>query len=322
MSAFANNLAAFCEDLRGTFPEQKTAIDRAQQSVTAQTFWKSWHSHIACLAERNTSVLFGTERRGFILGAVRLTPELWAELTETTQTALWRWLRTLLLEAVTETNPEELDVETSAALMSIVMSEKEPAAAAGVAAGIKEHLEPLFERLKGFMGSSGLSDLSGVAFPEIPEHLRRGRIVALAEDIARQFSPEDFGIDPAILTAAGDNVESVLRKLAELYQRDPTKLISGAKNVAEKIKKQVLTGGLNRDEIIAEAKEFIALFKDHPLFKEAIEKFNDMVGGTEGLSALFGGGSNAAPSERRRAVQERLRKKLDARKGNAASSKE
>ncbi len=149
--------------------------------------------------------------------------------------------------------------------------------------------------------------------PEIPERLRKGRIARLAEEMARQIDPADFGIDPSVLKS--DNVEEVLRGLAEIYQRDPTKLIAGAKRVAEKIKKQVLGGSLDRDALIAEAKEFVAIFREHPMFKEAIAKFEGLVG-EGGLAEMFGSGAGAgagASSDRLRAVQERLRKKLAAK---------
>jgi hypothetical protein len=176
----------------------------------------------------------------------------------------------------------------------------------------------LMDRLRGLLGAAAAVDGSGAAamppFPEIPEHLKNGRIARLAQEMAKQFKPEEFGIDPAMLTTAGDNVEEVLRRLAEMYQRDPTLLIAGAKRMADRIRRQVMGGSLKQEDLVAEAKEFVELFKEHPLFKEAIGKFQELVG-EGGLAEMFGGaGAGAgAPSERLRAVQARLRKKLAAR---------
>jgi hypothetical protein len=326
MSAFAKTLASFCDEMAGTFPEQKTAIDRAR-TVPSATFWKSWHAHLSGLAERDTDMLFGSARQGFLIGAVRLTPVLWSEISANTQAAIWRYLRTLMLEAAMELETEDMPIEDTTLLMSILVEERvsESGSASGEPStgAAAPPWQALLDRLKGFMGDFGsFADLSGLAdfpMPEIPDHLRNGKIARLAEEMARQFTPADFGLDPSIMSSATDNVEDVLRRLADIYQKDPTLLIAGAKRVAEKIKKQVLGGSLNRDELIGEAKEFIALFKDHPLFKEAISKFEDMVGGAAGLSSLFGSGDDGAPSERRRAVQERLRKKLEKRKGSTQS---
>jgi hypothetical protein len=228
----------------------------------------------------------------------------------------------MLLEAAMEVNMEGVATESMQALMLILTEERMEAggsdAEAATAEAMEEvmgHLNPLMEKLKGFVG--GFMDISGlkdIPMPEIPEHLRRGRIARLAEEMAKQFNPEEFGIDPAMLS--GDDVGDVLKRLAELYQRDPTKLIGGAKRVADRIKTQIMGGSLDREELLREAQEFVTLFKEHPLFKEAIAKFESMTGGAGGLASLLSGGgdgSAAAPSERRRAVQERLRKKLAAR---------
>lgn len=315
-SAFSKTLAAFCDELRLTFPELTEAVDRAA-TITPDRYWSGWQRHIAILGSRSFEALT-SERRGLILGPVAMTPALWAELSDATRTAIWRYLRTLLLESVMESGgAESLDAEKSQQLLAILTEERLDAGGAEAEEEAKEvleasmeHLSPLMEKLKGLLGST--VDLSGIEMPEIPERLRNGRIARLAEEMARQFKPEEFGIDPALL--AGDNVEEILRRLAELYQRDPTLMLAGAKRVAEKIKRQILGGSLNRDQLIAEAQEYVALFKEHPLFKEAIGKLQGFVG-EGGIGELFGGsgGGGGAPSERLRAVQERLRRKMAAR---------
>jgi hypothetical protein len=247
---------------------------------------------------------------------VRLTPALWKEISEKTQTAIWKFLRTLTLESVMELNLDGVDTETMQKLMAILTAERIEADPAGAASDMFEesmqHMKPLMEKLKGLMGSAGAGgfmDLSGFEMPEIPERLRNGRIAKLAEEMAKQFDPTEFGIDPELLK--GDNIEEIMSRLAEMYQRDPTLLIAGAKRVAERIKKQILGGSLNREELIAEAQEFITLFKEHPKFKEIMEKVSGFMG-PGGFAEMFAGESSA-PSERRRAVQERLRKKMAAR---------
>jgi hypothetical protein len=314
MSTFSKTLSSFCAEMRLTFPELGAQIDRVS-TVSAEQFWRSWQNNLTILSERNFTKLMEV-RRGILVVPLCLTPALWSEISEATQGAIWRYLRTLILEAVLELNMETIDSEKTGYLMAILSEERLEAGGKEAEAETAEllesaagHLKPLFERLKGFMGSAvDLSGLADIPMPEIPERLRNGRIARLAEEMAKQFKPEEFGIDPKLLE--GDNVEEILKRLAELYQRDPTLLMTGAKRVAERIKKQILGGSLNRDELIAEAKEYVELFKNHPLFKEAIEKFQ----GLGDLGEMFGSGSSGAPSERLRAVQERLRRKMAARK--------
>jgi len=323
---FSATLSAFCTELRLTFPELTVQIDRAA-TLTGPQFWSMWKGNLSILLTRDASALF-EKRRGLLLGAIQMTPALWGELSEGTKTAIWKYLRTMVLEVAVSMNLDSLDTTIMQEVSAILTEERLIAGgeeATSETSEMFEHLKPMMEKLKGMLGGfmdlsglSGFMDLSGGlpdmgSFPEIPEKLRKGRIAKLAEELAKQIDPADFGLDPAALK--GDNLEEVIRRLAELYQRDPSILMSGAKRVAEKIKAKIMGGSLNREELLAEAQEFVALFKDHPLFKEAIAKFEGLMG-AGGIAEMFsaaGGGGGGAPSERRRAVQERLRKKLAAR---------
>jgi hypothetical protein len=336
MASFTVTLKGFCDELLLTFPELAAQITRAT-SLTAAQFWRSWQTGLDVLLTRDSATLLST-RGGFLMGAVRLTPAVWVEISVATQGAIWKYLRTLTLEAALEIGVDGLDTEIMQKLMAIMTAERIEKGGADADAETSElfdesmkHLSPLMERLKGLIGSAvgasgegigglgGFMDLSGFTMPEIPERLRNGRIAKLAEDMAKQFDPKEFGIDPTLLT--GDNVEEILKRLAEMYQKDPTQLIAGAKKVAERIKKQILGGSLNRDELISEAQEFINIFKEHPQFKDMISKATGLMG-AGGLAEMFSsaGGGTSEPSERRRAVQERLRKKLAARNASSSSA--
>jgi hypothetical protein len=317
-ASFTATLRMFCAELRETFPELTATVDRAS-SVTPEQFWRMWRGALDVLAERDVEALFGA-RKGFLIGAVRLTRAVWDECSPATQGAIWRYLRTLVLEAALNISLDGLDADTLAALNGILTAERLEKGGAEAEAATAEmmeegmsHLKPLMEKLKGMMGN--FIDVSGLAdfkMPEIPEHLRNGRIARLAEDLAKQFKPEEFGIDPTLLE--GSNVEEILQRLAGMYQRDPTMLIGGAKRMADKIRRQIEGGSLDREALMSEAQEFVTLFREHPSFKDIISKFEGLAG-AGGLSSLFGGGdSSGEPSERLRAVRERLRKKMAARK--------
>ena len=251
------------------------------------------------------------DRKGFLVGPVRLTTKVWGEISEKTQGAIWKYLRTLTLEAVMEVGPEGLDTEIMQSLMQIMTAER---STKEMFEESMNHMKPLLEKLQSMLGSGfeGFKDLSGFEMPEIPERLRNGRIAKMAEEMAKQFDPAEFGIDPTLLK--GDNIEDIFKRLAEIYQKDPSLLIGGAKRVADRIKTQIMGGSLNRDELIAEAQEFIGIFKEHPMFKEIMGKVNEFMG-PGGLTEMFSsvGAGSGTPSERRRVVQERLRKKMAAR---------
>jgi len=317
---FVSTRVAFCSELRLTFPELGAQIDRAD-TVTADQFWRSWIATVGILVTRDAAALF-EKRSGLLLGPVQMTPALWGELSEKTQGVIWKYLRTMVLEVAVSMNLDSLDTSIMQDISTILTEERLTAGGAEGAAtatataetsDMFEHLKPMMEKLKTMLG--GFMDLSGsLPLPEIPEHLRKGRIARLAEELAKQIDPAEFGIDPEALK--GGSMEDVIKHLAELYQKDPSVLMAGAKRVADKIKTKITGGSLNREELLAEAQEFVTLFKNHPLFKEAIAKFEGMMG-AGGLAEMFGSGSGSgsagAPSARRSAVQERLRKKLAAR---------
>jgi hypothetical protein len=313
--SFGATLKSFCEELRLTFPELRTPIDRVATTITPELYWANWKTGTRILLHRDDSALFEA-RRGFLVGPLQLTPALWHELSESTQRAIWRYLRTLLLEAVMVLTDTKIAEDTTQDLITILSQERLEAGGAEADAEASElfeqampQLAPLMEKLKGMLGS--FVDLSGVELPKLPEHLAKGKIAKLAEELSKQIRPEEFGIDPAMLE--GETVEAVLKRLAELYERDPTVMTNAAKRMAEKIQKQILGGSLNREELLAEAREYVEVFKEHPSFKGVIEKLQALSQGADGLGALFGS-SGGAPSERLRATQDRLRKKLAARK--------
>ena len=306
---FAKGLAEFCEDLRLSFPEMAANIDRVS-SMSPADFLKSWRPYLGLLKTKDVQQLF-QKRGGSLLGGVSLSKKLWNELSETTHTAIWKHLRSLALEAVVETGLDKLKEEEMTTLMEIMMEEKMPTESGP---GLFEHLKPLLDRLKDFMPNM---DVSGAtAFPEIPERLRNGKIAKLAEELTKQFDPTEFGIDASLLT--GDNIEDIITKLSEIFQKDPTKLMAGAKKMAEKIKRKIMDGSIDRKQLVDEAQEFMKLFRENPMFKESLSKMETMMG-PGGLASMFGSGSEAAPSERRSTVQERLRKKLAARKSESQS---
>ena len=323
MATFATTLKSFCDEMRLTLPEIGSQIDRV--SLTPSQFIKSWEKHLPILLGRDADALFSA-RDGLLLDPVQVTKTLWSELSENTHNAIWKYLRALTLEAAMESNLDTLETDTMQHVMNILTQErleKDPSSAKELFEESMSHLKPLFDRLKEF-ATKAATDASDTAappnpFPEIPERLRNGRIAKLAEELTKQFDPKEFGIDPALLE--GNNIEDVLAKLAEIFQRDPTQLMKGAKKMAEKIKRKITGGSIKREELIAEAQEFMKLFKEHPMFKETLGKVESMMG-AGGLAEMFGAMSPnpGAPSERRNAVQERLRRKMAARK-SAASSK-
>jgi len=299
---FARRLADFCDNLLLAFPELKPAIDRTK-SLAPDQVWSMWKGSLHLLISCDALELF-KERKGLLLGAVRLTSTLWTELDTESQQAIWKHLRCLILEVASVIEPEKVTKKHSEQLFSIVSALQGAGTGAGTDSGTgapdDDFMASMFKKLKETLGEfmdGDTIDVSGLKFPEIPDRLRNGKIAKLAEEFASQFDPAEFGLTATDLS--GTDLKTLFDRLSEL---DSEKLKAGASRMADKLKTRILGGSLNREELISEARDFVDIFKEHPFVKRIIES----VGGMDVLTQLF---KKTEPSDRVNAVRERLRRK-------------
>ena len=359
-------LTAFITELSATFPEFSTQLDRAL-SITPAQFIESWKKDLHILRDRNIALLL-SERKGSLIGNVNLTSELFAELSDATVAAIWKYLRTILLESVKIVKLDSMDAAASQIIFGILAEEKLGSPDISDLSGydkikqLMNDFKPFIDKLKDMLSQflngdssfdlSGLTGMAGFAelaemvgmspdflnlsgLPTIPQHLLSGHIANLAKDLMKQFQPSDFGIDPSITEC--EDIEEIMQKLGDYIQNDTSSILAGARKLAEKIKNKILNGSVKQAELIAEAKEFMNIIQGNPLIQECILKgkafFSEGAGKDIDLSTIlnkfglngfgditemiqtfmngFGTGAGAsAPTDRRRAVQDRLRKKL------------
>jgi hypothetical protein len=343
--SFSKSLLEFCGDLLLTFPELKPTILRAS-TTTPALFWDNWVGTLDILIAMDETKLF-TERKGFIVAAVRLVPVVWNELSDSSKQKIWKYLRKLIIESALENDVKKLEFDVIQKLMEICLLESPapdsvPTATAAGAAGagsadsassasstiftvMMNQLKPMIDDFKNFFNEFDFKDISGMAasLPDIPEHLRKGHIASLVTFMMKQISPEEFGIPPELMKS--DNIEEIMKTMTEVVKTNPKAMLTAGKKLAEKIKTQLLGGSLSRKDLLVEAKEYIELFKEHPLYKKLMVKFTEYTGTDdlyewleETMEANGGGGSGGsgddANAERRRIVKERLRAKLAASK--------
>ena len=314
MSTFTKTLTAFCSELRLTFPELETMITRASV-ISPSMFWNNWVSTLEILLYRDADKLFKT-RKGFLMGAVRLTSEVWGELSENTQNVIWTYLRTLCLESAKEVGLEGMSNESLQILSNILLAERMEADPESTTSDMFEesmkNLQPMMDRIKEVLGTDFKIDPEHMKLPELPPHLKTGRIAKLLETLSKQLNPEEFGIDPAMFKS--DNPTALLKQLLNMFNENPKPMMEGIKKLQAKIQAQIKGGTLDQKELMKEAKEFHDLLKDHPLLKEVMSKFK-MAGPAADLFSQFVSSSSSSgePSERLRLVRERLQKKIIAR---------
>ncbi len=312
---FEGTYVQFVDDLKGTFPEFSAALTHAASLPDSkERFVNIWKSHTSHIAACNASVFDGAGIElipGFVMKRA-----LWNELSESTHGVIWKYLSSLLLLAAATSTKEEAsglwdlsgfnaDMET----MMRMLSEAGAGGAEGGDGGMGESMKDIFSKLSSmasmFGGLGGLGgiaeDLSGAASKfKIPERLFKGHIARIAEELVKEFKPEDFGISPDMLES--DDPARVFNYLQEVFTKKPELMMSAAQKIAKKIQAKFQRGEIKREDIIREAEELMKEFSENTAFSELFGSLGEMLKGSEKESGNEG-------SARRREVQERLRRK-------------
>jgi hypothetical protein len=255
-----------------------------------------------------------------------MTHALWSEIGIATQVAIWKYISSLLLLAAaahTDTTADGLwdlsgfqhDME---AMMNTLKSSESVGdedggmAGGGMASGMAGAMNGIFEKLGKMAETFGIKDLSGAAGKfKIPERLFKGHIAKIAEELVKEFKPEDFGISPEMLET--DDPARVFTYLQEVFTKKPEMLMTAAQKIAKKIQVKFQRGEIKREDIIREAEELMKEFSDNEMFSEMFGSLGEMLKGGEKESGNEG-------SSRRREVQERLRRKTAEKEAKRAGA--
>jgi hypothetical protein len=316
---FASTYAQFLEDLEGTFPELSgalTTIKTLPEEDAKRTFRETWKPHLAALAARDAATLFtGSEEGSEIMSGIRITRKLWQEVDDATHKAIWNYLSSLALLSAVDEEGDVWNEEEFKRSMEEMMRGLKTAAEAAEGAG--ESANPfaafadmggLFEKLRdmatGFAkeaeGAAAGAGSAGAGGFKIPERIFKGHIARMAKELADEFKPEDFGISPEMLET--NDPAKIFEYLQEIFTKKPDLLMSAAQRIGRKIQAKFQRGEIRREEIIAEVEELMKEFSENEAFNALFGQLGEILQSSAKATGNEG-------SERRRQVQERLRKK-------------
>jgi len=307
----------FLGEMGLTFPELESKCDKALKT-DYKTFSKAVAPILHQIASRDASIFTDTGVQ--IAPNVVLTKKLWKEGGKDTQKAIWDFLSTLvLLASFEEKNAPKNKVDDAAAADDMDFAKFFDVSGADVDlkkmfAGLgdqfsNQSFSSFFEGIKEAADNfkDKFADVSGgMPLPKIPEKLFKGHIAKIAADLANEFKPEDFGLSPDIIDSK--DTGAIFEYLQQIFTKNPELLMKGAKKIAQRIQDKLKKGEVRREDLINEAQELMKEFENNTMFKDIFEQLG---------SQLKGMGGDAGPnsdSERRRAVQERLRKKMEEKK--------
>lgn len=304
-SVFQGKYDEFADDLLSTFPELATEV-AAAKALTPEERFARFQAEVLPHASPNRD---GTVRPEICLPGVRITEALWAEIGETSRTAIHEYLTLLAICCLFEANggkgmSDMFGGENGAKFMEEFLGSWK-SKMAGV------DFKTLTEKMAGIFG------IGKDGLPKLPEKFLKGHLARLAEELVRDFNPEDFGLDAATMRACEAEPSKAFELLMQIYTTNPSIITNTISKIGKRLQSKIISGEIRPQEIASEAEELMKSFSDNPAFVEMMESFRSMFGMEDmGLARQAGREGSA----RLAAVKERLRKKAAAKQAAAAAT--
>jgi hypothetical protein len=295
-SHFQKKYVEFANDLRGAFPELEESIAKAlalEKETYAAEFKKFvFRKHAVPKADLACP--------GPVLPGVVVEEASWKEVSAATKKAVYDYLSILDLCCMYDGDFSDLSGEGfDMAWAEKVMKDWRSRMSGVDFKGLSEKFFSLF--------GSNSSNL-----PPLPERFLKGKLAKLAEDMVREFNPEDFGLSKSDLEAIERDPTRAFEILMQASALNPNLLQKAMGRVAKKLQEKVARGELRPQELAAEAEEMMKEFQSNPAFVEMMESFRSAFSFEDPDLARQAGRDG---DSRLAVARARLRKKLDAKKG-------
>jgi polyhydroxyalkanoate synthesis regulator phasin len=302
-SIFQKKYNEFCDDLAQTYSEKsrEIAAARALSERERMTRFRAEVMPVAGNPTRNPQVC-----PGVVLPGVMIETEHWATFSPNSQKAIQEYITLLSFTCMfgdTE-HPWTGDLsgnDTSKAWMDDMLKQWKDKLN-------KVDFKSLTEKMMNLFGG-------GNSPFQLPEQFLKGQLAKLAEELVREFRPEDFGLTPEQLGETDTNPSRAFELLMNIYTQKPEILQNAMKRIAKRLQEKIRKGELRPQEIAAEAEEMMKQFTDNPAFVELMESFRSAFGfeDTEMARAAGRDGDGRLALARQR-LRAKLEKKKNAKK--------
>jgi hypothetical protein len=291
---FNKKYSEFCDDLTGACPEYSTDIGIAK-ALSADERVRCYRLEVLKKKGR------GTANPGRVLPNVSLKDEVWQALSAGSKKAILEYLALLDVSCVL------LAVDVSGGAQNEGFSQD------WVDATMREwrskmdrvDFKSMADKFTKMFGTEGS------ALPPLPEKFLKGKLAKMAEDMVREFRPEDFGLSADDIAACEKDPTRAFEILIAASSENPQNLQKVMMRVAKKLQAKIQSGELRPAELAAEAEELMKDFKENPAFVEMLNSFRTAFSFEEPEAARKSGHDGEGRLATARA---RLRKKLEERK--------
>jgi hypothetical protein len=294
---FQDKYTEFCDKLQSTLPELSSQISAA----TAFSAEERSAKFAADVLPKCSPARDSAKNPETVLPGVTISDELWNTLGEGSQKAIQEYLTILSMCCLYDGKSAGID------LSGVFTKEF----ADNIFSGIQDkignlNLEELTKKMTGLFG-----DMSPDKMPKLPERFLKGHLARLAEELVKEFKPEDFGLSTDELKACDTDPARAFTLLTEIYTKKPEVLQKAIQRIASRLQEKIRRGEIRPEQIKIEAEELIKEFSGNGSFVELMESFRSTFGMEDPDLAREVGRDGDA---RRNLVKERLRKKMEAKK--------
>jgi hypothetical protein len=309
-SVFQTKYDEFARELLETFPELAPQL-AAAVALAPEERVRRFQAEVKVAHISDKAINPAT-----LLPGVVLPDATWASLSVSNQGVLWEYLRLLSMCCFLEGGFGSAGAgseEAQKGFFEEVMKEWKSKLETVDFEGLMGKFGKLFPMFGG--GDSDASGGTGFKMPKLPEKLLKGHLAKLAEEIVKDIKPEDLGLSPEMMEECEKNPAKAFELLVQTFTRNPTLIQSTIQKIGKRLQHKIQTGAIKPQEIAREAEELMKEFSENEEFVELMGTFKSAFGFEDmGLARQAG----KEQSARMAMVKERLRKKLDAKRGAAA----
>lgn len=299
---FNTKYEEFARDLESACPELQAQL-AAALSLSVDERKKQFSSVVLpfCSPKRDTAT-----KPGFVLPGVAMTDEIWNSLSVRNMKVIQEYLTLLSFSVLVDSGKQgdlsggEWTAEWAKSMMDDMKDKMKNVDFAGISAKIAA--------MFGTPGADGLP----AGLPKIPEKFMRGHIARLAEEIIQEINLADFGIDPKEFESTSNDPTKALQMIMDLFTKDSRAFQNTIMKLTKRLQQKIQSGSIKPQDLVTEAEELMKTFNDNPQFVELMESFRKAFSFADQAAANAAGRENEG---RLSLVRDRLRKKLEKRKG-------
>lgn len=300
---FQKKYIEFCDDLIQSYPERSTEITAARALPEPERLQRYRNEVLPSAGRPDRNPL---DNPGTVLPGVTIENTDWLTFSETSKRAIQEYITLLSFCCMfgDPAHPWMHDLSgngPSRAWMDEMMKKLR-----GKLSSVD--FKSLSEKIMHLFGSAGAA--GGAGF-QIPDRFLKGQLAKLAEELVREFKPEDFGLSPEELQETEQNPSRAFDMLMRIYTQRPEILQNAMKRIANRLQEKIRKGELRPQEIAAEAEQMIKEFSENPAFVELMETFRSVFGFEDQDLARASGHEGEG---RLALARSRLRAKLEAKK--------